>query len=229
LTLLFIPAAGSARAEWAFQAEHFTDSEVVVLPGHNDGKPLPTIDEYAAWLRSYIRQKQFKDVVLIGHSMGGAIVLLYALKHGADLKGIVLVGSGARLRVAPERLQRLKNMIADEVGWRRILANEFRFVPPQVRRSLIYEGVKIGAVVALSDHLACDRFDVIDRVHLINIPTLVICGDNDVSTPVKYADYLASRIPGAKKVIITGGDHWVHLEKPTEVNRAVQEFLNKLC
>jgi pimeloyl-ACP methyl ester carboxylesterase len=225
MQLLFIPAAASARAEWAFQTEYFKDSEVVVLPGHPEGKPLPTIAGYVEWLRGYIQRKQFKDVVLAGHSMGGAIVLLYALKYGNELKGIVLIGSGARLRVAPERLHRLKIMIGNEAGWRRILANEFRLVPPKVRESLIEEGVRIGAAVALRDHLACDRFDVMDGVHLISVPTLIICGEKDVSTPVKYADYLASRIPGARKVIIPGGDHWVHLEKPTEVNRAIQDFL----
>jgi len=228
VTLLFIPAAGSARAEWVFQTEHFTDSEVVVLPGHPEGKPLPAIDEYVEWLRGHIQRKRYGDVVLAGHSMGGAIVLLYALKYGNELKGIGLIGSGARLRVAPERLHRLKIMIGDEAGWRRLLSNEFRFVPPKVRESLIEEGVRIGPAVALSDHLACDKFDVMDKVHLIRVPTLVICGANDVSTPVKYADYLASQISDAKKVIIPGGDHWVHLEKPGEVNRAIEEFLRGL-
>jgi pimeloyl-ACP methyl ester carboxylesterase len=86
LTLLFIPAAGSARAEWVFQTQHFKDSEVVVLPGHPEGKPLPTINGYVEWLRGYIQRKQYRDIVLAGHSMGGAIVLLYVLKYGSELR-----------------------------------------------------------------------------------------------------------------------------------------------
>ena len=228
MTLLFIPAAGSARAEWVFQTQHFKDSEVVVLPGHPESKPLPTIDGYVEWLRGYVQRKQYRDIVLAGHSMGGAIVLLYALKYGSELKGIVLIGTGARLRVLPARLKLLEDMIYDEAGWRRLLANEFRFVPLNARELLIEEGVSIGAAVALNDHLACDKFDIMDKFHLINVPALIVCGRNDDHTPVKYSDYLASKMPKAKKVIIDGGDHWVHLEKPAEVNRSIQDFLDSL-
>jgi pimeloyl-ACP methyl ester carboxylesterase len=228
LKLLFIPAAGSTRAEWVFQTQHFKDSEVVVLPGHPEGKPLPTIDGYVEWLRGYIQRKQYRDIVLAGHSMGGAIVLLYALKYGSELKGIVLIGTGARLRVLPARLKMLEAMITDTAGWRRVLDYEFRFVAPQVREALIEEGVGIGAAIALNDHLACDKFDIMDKFHLINVPALIICGQDDDRTPVKYSDYLASKMPKAKKVIIDGGDHWVHLEKPAEVNRSIQDFLNSL-
>jgi len=228
LKLLFIPAAGSACAEWVYQTKYFKDSEVVALPGHPEGKPLPTIDGYVEWLRGYIQRKQCRDIVLAGHSMGGAIVLLYALKYGSDLKGIVLIGTGARLRVLPARLKLLAAMITDTAGWRRVLDYEFRFVAPQVREALIEEGVGIGAAVALNDHLACDKFDIMDKFHLINVPALIICGQDDDRTPVKYSDYLASKMPKAKKVVIDGGDHWAHLEKPAEVNRSIQDFLANL-
>jgi len=228
LKLLFIPAAGSARAEWVYQIVHFKDSEVVVLPGHPDGAPCTSIEDYADWLHAYIQQKGYRDVVLAGHSMGGAIVLLYALNYGSELKGIVLIGAGARLRVLPARLRMLEQMVADAEGWRRVLDYEFRFIAPEVKQSLIEEGVKMGAAVALSDHLCCDRFDVMDRVHLIKTSALIICGKDDDRTPVKYADFLANRIAGSRKVIIDGADHWVHLEKPAEVNQAIQDFLASL-
>lgn len=228
MNLLFIPAAGSARAEWAFQTQYFKASEVVVLPGHPEGKPLSTIDAYVDWLQDYIHEKQCRDIVLAGHSMGGAIVLQYALKYGAELKGVVLIGAGARLRVLPARLKMLEAAIADAAGWRRVLDYEFRFIEAKVKESLIEEGVRIGAAVALNDFLACDKFDVMDKLPLITTPALIICGHEDVSTPVKYADFLAGKLPNSKKVIIDGGDHWVHLEKPAEVNQAIQEFLDSL-
>jgi pimeloyl-ACP methyl ester carboxylesterase len=44
-------------------------------------------------------------------------------------------------------------------------------------------------------------------------------------TPLKYTEYLADRIEGAIQVVIPGGSHFVYMEKPNEVNQAIEEFL----
>lgn len=86
----------------------------------------------------------------------------------------------------------------------------------------------MGPAVARNDLLCCDRFDVMDRVYEIPLPTLVICGTEDVMTPVKYAIYLAERIPRSQMVLVEGGTHCVHLEHPGVVNRAISQFLAAL-
>jgi len=226
--LLFISGAGSAGAGWVHQIEYFTDSEAIVLPGHPEGQPCSSLDDYVEWLRDYIYHQQYQDVILVGHSMGGAIVQLYGLRCGEEIRALVLIGTGARLRVIPAFLTQLKEMITDEVAWRKYLAGEYSLVEPEVRRVLIEEGVRIGPTVALNDFLCCDKFDIMDRVHNIKLPILVICGSADDKTPVKYTEYLADKIEGATKVIINGAGHPVHLEKPKEVNQAIEEFLARL-
>ena len=228
MELLFIPSAGSTGGGWVHQIEYFTDSEVVVLPGHPEGEPCSSIDEYVERLRDYIHQQRYQDVILIGHSMGGAIAQLYGLKYGVEIKALVLIGAGARLRVLPARLTLLKEMITDEVAWRKYLADEYSHIEPEVRQVLIEERVRIGPAVALNDYLCCDKFDIMDKVHTIKLPTLVVCGSADDRTPVKYAEYLTDRIEGATQVIIEGASHWVHLEKPKEVNQAIEAFLARL-
>ena len=47
-------------------------------------------------------------------------------------------------------------------------------------------------------------------------------------TPVKYADYLADRIPGAQKAIIPDAGHFVPLQQPQAVNAAIADFLQSL-
>ncbi|MCK4722341.1 MAG: alpha/beta hydrolase, partial [Dehalococcoidia bacterium] len=69
---------------------------------------------------------------------------------------------------------------------------------------------------------------IMDRVHQIDAPTLVICGTEDEMTPPKYSQYLANKIAGARLVIIDGSTHFVFMEKPEEVNQAIEEFLNSL-
>ena len=94
--------------------------------------------------------------------------------------------------------------------------------------SLKRRSMETGPAVELNDLLACDRFDVMAEIQNIGLPTLVICGAEDTMTPVKYADYLADRIPGAKKVIIPGATHFVQLQKHREVNASIEEFLASL-
>jgi pimeloyl-ACP methyl ester carboxylesterase len=65
------------------------------LPGHSTGKACHDIDSYLEWVRGFITARRYKDIVLCGHAMGGAITLLYALRYPEELKGIVLMGTGA--------------------------------------------------------------------------------------------------------------------------------------
>jgi pimeloyl-ACP methyl ester carboxylesterase len=78
------------------------------------------------------------------------------------------------------------------------------------------------------DFVACDRFDVTGRVGTIRVPTLVVCGSDDVLTPPKYAQFLAEKIQGARLEIINGAGHMVMTEKPGEFNSRVMEFLQSL-
>ena len=80
----------------------------------------------------------------------------------------------------------------------------------------------------LNDLKACDRFDVMDEVKNISLPTQVVCGSEDVMTPVKYSDYLAGNIKNAREEIIPGGSHFVQLEKYQQVNEQIERFMATL-
>jgi pimeloyl-ACP methyl ester carboxylesterase len=89
MKLLFVPGSGAGGQNWALQTPHFPDSEAISLPGHPDGEPCNSIAEYAEWLHGYIRKKDYRDVVLAGHSLGASIALQYALKYGSDLNRLL--------------------------------------------------------------------------------------------------------------------------------------------
>jgi pimeloyl-ACP methyl ester carboxylesterase len=90
---------------------------------------------------------------------------------------------------------------------------------------LVRRASEVGPAVELNDLLACDKFDIKDQVHKIQLPTQVVCGSQDVMTPVKYADYLASEIQGAREEIIPDANHFVQLEKYQQVNAQIERFL----
>jgi len=64
-----------------------------------------------------------------------------------------------------------------------------------------------------------------DHLEEIDVPTLVIVGDTDVRTIEEVADVLATRIPGARKMLIERADHVVNLRQPEAFDAAVLPFL----
>jgi len=228
MKLLFIPGSACGRELWVYQTRYFRDSEAVVLPGHPEGRACSSVEEYVGWLRGYICQHQYQDVILAGHSMGGAIAQLYGLRYGDEVKALILIGTGARLRVNPDFIKAVEGMITNKTACRKYLEGHYRLVAPEIRQVVIEEGVRIGPEVMLNDFLCCDKFDILDRVNTIKLPTLAICGSEDELTPVKYTKYLADKIEGATQVIIEGATHSVGLEKPKEVNLAIEEFIARL-
>ena len=78
------------------------------------------------------------------------------------------------------------------------------------------------------DFLACDHFEVMDRLGEITVPTLILCGTTDRLTPPKYSQYLHQHIVGSTLTLIEGAGHMVMLEKPAEMNAAIVPFLQRL-
>jgi pimeloyl-ACP methyl ester carboxylesterase len=78
----------------------------------------------------------------------------------------------------------------------------------------------------LGDLIACDRFDVMERLEKIDVPTLVIAGAADQLTPPKYAHYITKHISNARLTLLEGAGHMVMLEQPEKVAQAVQDFLD---
>ncbi len=229
MKLILIPGSGGTEEVWKYQIEYFPNAEAVNLPGHPDGELCTSIEDYTDWLWRYILKQGYSQPVLAGHSMGGAIVQMYALKYPKDVKGIVLIGTGARLRVAPQILSVVQEGIENPSVWvENFLEVQFARIDGAMKKQVTNKALELGARVQLSDMLCCDKFDVMDKVHQIEVPTLILCGSEDEMTPPKYSSYLAGRINGSNLTIVDGGAHFVFAEKPEAVNQAIERFVNSL-
>ena len=231
MKLLFIHGSGCCRESWRQQTRYFDDAEALDLPGHPHGHPCRTIDEYVQWLNSYVVAKEYQDLIIAGHSLGGAVALLYGLRHPDDVKGLICIGSGARLRVHPIHLENFEKARAESVQQQAAAIEAFyplSRIEPKLADIILQRVQENGLSVIINDLRACDRFDVMDQLHRINMPLLAICGTDDELTPCKYAHYLAQHAPRARSVTIAGGTHFVHAEKPAAVNRAIAEFIKNL-
>jgi pimeloyl-ACP methyl ester carboxylesterase len=226
MSIIFVHGSGSCGDMWRYQTARFPDSHAVNLPGHPHGQMLRSVEECVEWLRKYVKGSGGSDAVLAGHSFGGAITLLYALRYPRDLKGIIIIGSGARLRVAPIFLTPCEEaMRSSGQKWYEMIEEIYRSTPEDYRKEVMAKQKAVGPAVMLNDFQCCDKFDVMDTVHEIKLPALIICGESDVLTPVKYANYLGARMPNSKVVIVPGAGHFVLAEKPDVVNKAIEDFL----
>jgi pimeloyl-ACP methyl ester carboxylesterase len=230
MKLVFVHGSGGTGRVWKYQTEHFPGSVAVTLPGHPDGDPCESIGEATSWLRSELgNEADSVPLVLVGHSLGGAIALQYALDHRDEVAGIVLVGSGARLRVHPATLTAMEQAIDRPESFPEMIDESYRKVAPEFAAELRELSIALGPAPFFNDLRACDQFDVIDRLGEIDVPTLAIAGTEDVMTPPKYSTFLEERMPDASVQIIEGGTHFVFAEYPEEVNQAIAEFTASLA
>ena len=230
LPVIFCHGSGGSHQHWLFQLKGLKEAAnplAVDLPGHgrSGGRPLNTVQGYSDWLHRFKSAAGINKFVLGGHSLGGAITLDYALRYGEHLSALILVGTGARLKVLPAFLKAL-----DE-----------GYVPPALADYLY--GPEAGAVLLKSgrqevlatnpdqyhaDLNACNNFDVMEKLPQILPPVLIICGSEDKLTPVKYSKYLHEHLKGSRLKIIKGAGHMVMVEKPEAVNEAAADFLGSL-
>lgn len=231
-TVIFVHGAGASSRRWRNQLQGLGAVCYPValdLPGHgaSGGQPCSEVALYREWVKDFAESLGIDKFVLAGHSMGGAIALDFAVTYMNQLQALILVATGARLKVDPQRLESLRrgNLEYNEV-WVRMSYSPS--APPWLVDEALKEMLAVDPVVYYHDLCACNRFDVMKKIDEICVPTLVICGEDDQITPLKYAQYLADHISGAKLAIIPDAGHAVMLEQPAEVNSAIESFLRQL-
>jgi len=222
LTLLFVHGAGGGRVTWQLQLKHFKDAHAMELPGHPVGSGCNTIEEYVQHVERYIATNHVNHQILVGHSMGGAIAIEYALRN-PELTGLVLVGTGARLRVRQDILTMiLQNFqeASEMIAKLSVAPDCDSFILERIRDQLL----KVRPEVVYGDFSACNKFDRTNDVQRISCPVLVLCGAKDQLTPVRYSEYLHQKIENSRLVVVSDAGHSVMLERHREFNSALEDF-----
>jgi pimeloyl-ACP methyl ester carboxylesterase len=228
--LLLIHGAGGTHMHWPAGLRRLPDWAVYALdlPGHgkSPGPGRDSIAGYCDALYGFVQALGLTRVVLAGHSMGGAIVQEFALRYPDRLAGLILVGTGARLRVAPAILEGIRS---DFPATARTIADwvHDKNVPEQLKRIYVQRTLENDPQVMYDDFYACDHFDRRAEVASIATPALIVCGLNDVMTPSKFSEALAQSLPNARLALVPNAGHMVALEAPDVVTTAVAEFLRE--
>ncbi len=229
--VVLIHGAGGSHLHWPPYLRRLPGTDVLALdlPGHgrSAGAGRDSIANYAADLLAWLDALAVERAVLCGHSMGGAVAQWLALERPERVAGLVLMGTGAMLRVAPILLETVLNNPAAVLG----MMADWLYgpaAPPALRELGMQAMAAVPPAVFHGDLLACDQFDVRGRLAEICVPTLVVGATEDKMTPLKFSHYLAENIPGAQLVIVAEAGHMMMLERPDEVGAAVTRFLSAL-
>jgi 3-oxoadipate enol-lactonase/4-carboxymuconolactone decarboxylase len=203
------------------------------IRGHGASGTTPgeyRVEQLARDLLALLDALAIDRVALCGLSLGGMIGMWLAVHAPERLTALVLANTSPRPDAAVMEARRTAVLsggmapIADVAMSRYFSPKLLAAEPPAVataRRTLlatVAEGYA-GCCAAIRDH------DMSGELEAIQVPSLVICGDLDVSMPWKgHSDLLATRIPGARVVHLHGA-HLSNLETPRAFSAAVAEFL----
>lgn len=231
-TMVFLHGSGDSAQEWSAVLPLLGDIPRVALdlPGHGSqverpGPDAMTVAGYADAVRTALARRGIGEVCLVGHSLGSAIALRMAVDHPALVRRIVLIGSGARLRVLPEVLAAAQSEQSEAV--RRLVM--LGFAPEHAAQAEAYFGALLPTApgTLYRDLSACNGFDMMGELGRVAQPALILVGDGDRLTPPKYAQFLAEHLAAARLVTILGAGHYLPAEEPRAVADAMREWLGE--
>lgn len=230
-TVIFIHGAGGTNLLWHHQVEALADSMNTIapdLPGHGNsgGKAMEKVEDYARSVSAFIQSTGVKRPVICGLSMGGAIVLQLLIDEQDDYRAGITANTGAKLKTQSFIFDMIENDYKGFVHGMYSFGISDKTNPAKLK-PIVDSMEECPPGIVKSDFLACDAFNVMDRLHEIRVPVLVLTASDDQLTPVKFGNYLAERISGAAIANIEDAGHLSPIEKPEEVTQAIRNFLEE--
>lgn len=243
----------SAALSWKLTIEPLAEHFRVFAPdwpgyGDSDRPAIRyTMDFYIRFLGELMTALDISAASLAGVSMGGGIAMGFALGSPERVHKLVLVDSYGLQPAAPSHTL---SYVFIRLPW----VNELTWAVFKQSRELARLSLQniFYRPQAVSDELADEVFAELrkpragrafisfqrdeiswrglrsvymDRLHELNVPTLIIHGEKDGLVPLKYAQEAHQRIRGSRLYVIPECGHWPQREKPEEFNRVLLDFL----
>jgi pimeloyl-ACP methyl ester carboxylesterase len=203
----------------------FEGALAVGLPGHPDGTPLEDTRAMADWIITEIEGVD-DPLVMVGHSLGGAVALEIALARPDMVAGLVLVSTGARLPVPDDAIARIEGDFAGECA--RFVEQSWLHHEPELIRRGTNSVISMGPEVLMADYLAARGHDLRGRLAAVTAPALVLSGESDPLVPTWLSEELADELPNASLVVVAETAHVPQLERAEAIDLLTAAFLARL-
>ena len=189
-----------------------------------------TVGGLAKFVHRFLENRNYKNVHLLGNSLGGHVALVYLLKHSDRVKSLTLTGSSGLF----------ENGMGDSYPKR----GDYEYIkkktevtfydPATATKELVDEvfeitrnRLKVIKIIALAK--SAIRSNLGEELNAIRQPTLLIWGANDAITPPFVAQEFNKLIPNSELYFIDKCGHAPMMEQPEEFNAILHKFLKKLA
>jgi len=245
--LVLIHGAWASHEWWRWQVPELSQSYRILsldVRGHGQSSPLEkpaSVDNFARDLETLLQKVGADEVSLVGWSMGGIISMQYYLSNPSRVKALVLIATRGqrnpktKLRVWLQQMQARLSLMMDFAGYKESI------YPEQVEkeiRSMLSPATPKKVVDWIMTDLANNprrnflevakslwNWEAGERLTTINVPTLIMVGEEDNTTPPRFSHFLHAKIPNSKLMVVKNCGHYLLLERPDIVNTEIVKFL----
>ena len=229
--LVCVHGAGSSSVVWMDTVRRLSPARRVVapdLPGHGQSDRWhPPDDVSIAMYRDAVgtvcAQLKMERAVLMGHSMGALVALEAAAAWPERVAGLILVGGGLRLPVAPNVFVKLADFTRFGKWLSRLVWSPSTPLDVVERWGTI--AFTADEEITRADFRAVDRFDGTPLGPKVRAPTLALVGADDLMTPPRLTGELVAAIPGARALVVPDAGHMLMLEAPERFFTEIESFL----
>lgn len=233
MPIVFLHGVGSDKSVWRPQLAHFGRTRRAIAfdyPGYGDSEPTregTSRDDYAAAILSAIRELGVERAHICGLSLGGVVAIAMHAQAPERCASLILADTFAVHPQGQAIYERSLAGSADLPAMAEARVDVLLAQPadPEVRREVVETMSRLDPTAYRIGAEAVWLADQRDRAQAIGVPTLILCGDQDLITPIDLSNELADLIADAGRQVIAGAGHLTNLEKPGEFNRIVEEFI----
>lgn len=245
LPVVLLHAFPLSSAMWLEQRNELADVCRVITPdlrgfgGSYLGSDEPSLEHMVDDVAELLDGLGLDRVLLGGHSMGGYVAMAFARRHRDRLLGLLLANSRASADTDEARAnrERIAGRLDAEAS-PRVLVDELlpALTGPttQQERPLVHGRVRAlveaapPAAAAWAQRAMAARPDSYDALRAVELPSLVLAGDEDAIVPLGAAQEMAAALPGARLVVVRASGHLTPVEQPVAFNAAVRDLVSSI-
>jgi len=203
------------------------------------GTQSPDLNLVADDVARALDDEDIDGVVLAGSSMGGYVAMSFVRRHADRVRGLALLGTRAAADRATAAVQRraFADLVADRATSARaveatiplLVGDTTRAERPQVVDQVCRMALAVDPeAIAWSQRAIADRPDSFDVLRHVDVPSVVIAGDEDELVAANDTRRMAEALPDCEMIVIPEAGHLTPIESPSAVTAAIKQLHRRL-